>query len=349
MLVRCTGQFVRICIIILIPYDKTDIMSQHDKTKTNKLKKDKESNTNDVKDQKAQIQCIDINNLLDDEIGIVLNRDIRKVREILVLSGGGTKGVAQLGALHCLKKNNLLDNIKTIAATSAGAATGMLLCAGYLPMEFFKFIKLVNLPQMKKLDPQNVITKYGLDDGTRLMLVLTKLIVAKGFTSDVTFKEFYKRTKKTLIITGACINDKKVYYFSHTTYPDMKVLDAVRISVSIPIIFTPCVFEGKIFVDGGCIDNFPIHLFDDQLDRVIGIYVTDHRDIVKEIKFIEDYLTNTMQCLFEGLTHRDVRAYHKHIIQIRCSKISESQTDLINMFDEGYDAAHKKILNCDFM
>src|ERR1700722_13424536 len=123
---------------------------------------------------------IDINSFLDNEISHLLNRDIKRERDILVLSGGSTKGVAQIGALQCLKKNNMLKNIKTIAATSAGSMTGLLYCAGYQPIELYKFIKWIDLEMVKKLDAQNVITKYGLDDGTRMMLVLKKLIIAKG-------------------------------------------------------------------------------------------------------------------------------------------------------------------------
>lgn len=285
----------------------------------------------------------DINNILDDEINQLLNHNVSRAKEILVLSGGATKGVAQLGALHCLKKNNMLDKINTIAATSAGSAIGMLYCAGYQPMEFFKFIKLLNLDQTKKMETHNIVTKYGFDDGSRIMLVLTKLMNAKGFGSETSFKEFYIKTKINLIVTGACINDKKIYYFSHTNYPKMKILEAVRISMSLPIIFTPCTFEGKIFIDGGCIDNFPIHLFEDQLDKVIGIYVTETRETVQEIKFVEDFLINTIQCLFEGMTHRDTKTYNKYVINIKCTRCTESQTDLTNMFDEGFIVTQKKI------
>jgi predicted acylesterase/phospholipase RssA len=285
----------------------------------------------------------DINKELDSEIELILNKKPKCIKEILVLSGGGIKGAALLGALHCLKKKNLLNNIKTIAATSAGACTAMLLCAGYNPMEFFTFIKLIDLNKLKKIEAHNMITKYGLDDGTRMMMMMKKLLLEKGYSPDISFKEFFLKTKINLIITGACINDKKIYYFSHTNYPDMLVLDAIRISISIPIVFTPCIFEKKIFVDGGCIDNFPIHLFDSEIDKVIGIYVTDTRHIAKKIKSIEDYLLNTIECLFEGLTQRDVRPYYKYIIQIKCNKTSEAQIDLINMFDEGYSVAQKKI------
>jgi predicted acylesterase/phospholipase RssA len=294
---------------------------------------------------------MDINNILDNEIENILHKELRKelykepkhLKQILVLSGGSTKGVAQLGALHYLKKNNLLNNINTISATSVGSCVGLMLIIGYSPIEFFKFIKLLDLSQLKKIDTHNVIAKYGLNDGSRLMFVLKKLMKAKGYNDDISFKELYKKTKINLIITGVCINDKKAYYFSHTKYPDMKVLDAIRISVSVPIYYTPFVFEEKIFIDGGCIDNFPIHLFENELEKVIGIYVTEDTNVVKNIKFIDDYLMNTIECLFEGMAHRDIRAYQKYTIQIKCKKSSDEPNDIISMFDEGYLAAQDKV------
>ncbi len=285
----------------------------------------------------------DINFRIDTDINKLLNKNVKKVKDILVLSGGSIKGISQIGALHCLKKNNMLNNIKNIAATSVGSMVGLLICVGYQPIELFKFMKLLNLSQLKKLNMQNIMTKYGLDDGTRIKLVLKKLINAKGYDSNITFKDFYKKTQINFIVTGACINDKKIHYFSHTEYPEMKVLDAIRISISIPLIFTPCVYEGKIFIDGGCIDNFPIHLFENDIDRVIGIYVSEYRQTVQDIKFLEDYLNNTIQCLFEGITFRDTLSYNKSVIKIKCLYNGESLTDVVSLFDDGYNAAQAKI------
>jgi NTE family protein len=42
----------------------------------------------------------------------------------------------------------------------------------------------------------------------------------------------------------------------------MPIHIAVRISMSIPFLFVPVTFEDKILVDGGIIDNYPIHVFD---------------------------------------------------------------------------------------
>lgn len=298
---------------------------------------------------------LDINLQLDTEIDKLLNRNNnKKIKTILVLSGGGPKGIAQLGALHCLKKNNMLDNIKNIAATSVGSMVGLLYSIGYQPFELFKFLRLIDLNKINNMDAHNLISKYGLDDGTRMILVLKKLLNAKGYDSDISFKNLYKKTKINLIVTGSCINDKKIYYFSHTSYPDMKVLDAVRISISVPIIFTPCVFEGKIFVDGGCIDNFPIHLFSNTIENVIGVYVAENREYVQEIKFIEEYLNNTIQCLFEGVAQRDTLLHSKHIVHIKCSypknskDSKESDIEIVDLFDNGYVTTQNKIDAGDF-
>jgi predicted acylesterase/phospholipase RssA len=288
----------------------------------------------------------DISNISSISINEIMS--VPKNRDILVLSGGSSKGVAQLGALHCLKKYNMLSKVNTIAGTSVGSMVGLFYIIGYQPLELYKFISLVDLEMVKKINAHNVITKYGLDDGSRMMLVVKKLMSAKEYDPDITFLELYTKTCITFFVTGACINDKKAYYFSHNDNPNMKVIDAIRISISLPIVFTPCIYEGKIFVDGGCIDNFPIHLFRNDMDRVVGIYVSECRKVVNDIKYIEDYLINIIECLLEGITYRDTNNSHKCVIVIRCSKSGETSDDIANMFDEGYLATEAKIKASDF-
>lgn len=294
----------------------------------------------------------DINDILDSEINNLLNKKStsKHVKDILVLSGGSIKGIAQLGALHCLKKNKIIDkNIKTIASTSAGAITGVLYCVGYQPLEIYKILKLVDFGMIKNINPENIMSKYGLDDGVRVMLVIKKLITAKGYDQNITFLQLYKKTGITFIVTGTCINDKKIYYFSHKTSPNMIVMEAIRISISVPILFTPYEYEGKMFIDGGCIDNFPIHLFEKDIERVIGIYLTEERQKIHQIKYIDQYLIHMIDCLFEGIAHRDTRSYNKYIIKIECTKTGDSPSDMMILFDEGYKTAQNKIDSGDFL
>ena len=288
---------------------------------------------------------MDINNMIDNEINKILDKKNNKDIDTLILSGGSIKGIAQLGALHCLLEHKIIemDKIKNIAGTSAGTMVGLLLCIGYKPIEVFRFMKLVNLEKTRKIDMSNLITKFGLDNGKRIMLVLTKLLKSCNYSEDITFKELYNTTFINFIVTGSCINDKKVYYFSHTDYPDMKVLKAIRISMAIPIFFTPVKYENKIFIDGCCLDNYPIHLFNNRLDNVLGLYVLDNREYVSNIKCIEDYLSNTMNCLLDGMVQKIDGIYKNHTITITCNNFGDTISDVISLFDTGYNSIMAKI------
>ncbi len=285
-----------------------------------------------------------MNHKIDNKINSILGRIISvngNKKDILILSGGAIRGLAQMGALYCLEKKNMLQDIKTFACTSVGSVIGLLTVIGYKPLELYKFMKLLEMEKIKKMDPFNVISKFGFDDGNRFMLVVEKLLTAKNMSKDITFKELYRKTHLNYIVTGSCINSKTVYYFSHVNYPNMKVLEAVRISIAVPILFTPHKFESKLFIDGGVIDNYPIHLFEKELHKVIGIYVTDYRKYIENIDNIEDYLKDAVQCLGEGIACICIRGYEKQTIFIKCKSAGETIEQFAQMFEDGYDAANK--------
>lgn len=248
------------------------------------------------------------------------NTNTKKTK--LILSGGGVKGIAHLGGLQALEELGLLRDIDTYVGTSVGALILALLVISYTPNELFQFISEINLNKFKELSFNNLLKLFGLDDGKRVEIVIKKLFTGKNIDPCITFEELYKKTGKTLIITGSCLNDKKAYYFSHTNSPDMAIWLAVRISISIPVYFAPVKYKDKMFVDGGCIDNFPIQLFNHCLDEVIALYLTDIRDNVSDITNIEDLLLHIIQCLFEGVTCNSLKGYEKYTIKISLKKIS---------------------------
>lgn len=288
---------------------------------------------------------MDINNIIDNKINVLLNKKNDRYIDTLILSGGSIKGISQLGALHCLLEHKIIDicKIKNIAGTSAGSMVGLLICIGYQPYKIYKFMKLLDLQKTRKINMSNLITKYGLDNGDRIMLVIKKLLNTYDYSEDITFKELYNRTFINFIVTGTCINDKKIYYFSHNNYPDMKVLTAIRISMAIPLFFTPVKYENKIFIDGCCLDNYPIHLFKEKLDNVIGLYIIDKKKHINNITCIEDYLTNTIYCLLDGMIQKTGGMYEKHTIMISCDNTGDTIQDVISLFDTGYNTIISKI------
>ncbi len=117
---------------------------------------------------------------------------------------------------------------------------------------------------------------YGWYRGREFEKCLAQLIENKTGNSEISFLELHQKGAKDLYITGTCLNKQKLIVFSFENYPHMKVKDAVRISMSIPLYFEAVFIDsaGKvithpkqkkgldIMLDGGFIANFPIKIFD---------------------------------------------------------------------------------------
>lgn len=220
-------------------------------------------------------------------------------KSILVLSGGGIKGLVMLGALHSLYISGYLNKINTYAGSSVGAIISVLLIIGYKPDEIYNKLKKTPFEKLTNVKISN-LSEWGLDDGSRLNTFIKELLKNKNYDYNTTFKNLFDKTKKILYITGACLNDKKCYYFSHLETPDLKILDALRISYSVPFYFTHIEHDGKTFVDGSCIDNFPIKLFKDNIEKVIGLYITSPVNTVNQIDSFESYIINLFNLLIEN-------------------------------------------------
>ena len=289
------------------------------------------------------INKISICQNLDKEIDSILEKQNTKHKSILVLSGGGVKGVVHLGVIDELIHREIFKYFDTFACTSVGALIGVLITCGYSPKDVIKLLSMLGVDKLKSPQIQNLLTEFGFDSGDRFILVLKKIVEAKGFNADFTFKDHYRKTNKKLIITGTCINDKKVYYFSVDTFPHMPVLTAARISMSVPGYFTPVSYEGKLFLDGGCIDNYPIRLFADKLDKVLGVYIANIIHSSKKIEHLEGFIINTIDCLLEGHVYSSCNTYEKYTIKINIDlsmfEYNLSKDQLYELFDKGKKAA----------
>lgn len=199
--------------------------------------------------------------------------DIIKVKknieyENLVFEGAGTKGIAYCGALHVLELLGILSKIKRYAGSSAGAIIAMLLAIGYNVEEITKithdtdFKKFIDDKTGMFRDVYCIMNYYGYCDGAYFLSYVEKLIEAKTGNGNMTFAELLKYNSKELVITGTNITHMNTVYFSHLNHPNMAIKDAVRISMSIPFLFVPVKLNDCYMVDGGVIDNYPIHIFD---------------------------------------------------------------------------------------
>ena len=190
----------------------------------------------------------------------------------LVFSGGGLKGIAEIGALLVIRElllnkcitipNHIITHtdadvcdFKGFAGTSMGSVIAVLLAVGYTSQEILDLTLNLDFNKFKDdnsnflIDIYSLLKTYGWCPGNTLEEYIGVLVKNKTGNAAYTFQDLYETSKKTLIIVGTDINAMKPVYFSHKTYPSMPIKDAVRISTSIPVFYKP------MMVDVHAIDN----------------------------------------------------------------------------------------------
>ena len=207
--------------------------------------------------------------------------------ENLVFEGGGVRGIAYAGVLKALEEKKILEEVKRVGGTSAGAITALMVSIGYSAAEFKAIIDSTDFSEfndgkhMFVGGTKRLVKQYGWYKGEAFLDWLGKLIKRKCGNENITFSQLKEKGFKELKITGTCLNKQKLIVFSNENYPNMPIKNAVRISMAIPYYFGAVFTDssGKIYdqnidslkldvmVDGGVLANYPFFLFDEYNDH----------------------------------------------------------------------------------
>lgn len=264
----------------------------------------------------------------------------------LAISGGGIKGSAIIGSLSVLYENRLLDKLEAFIGSSVGGLICFLLNIGYTHQELKEILLNIDFSQYRELQFSSIIDNWGFDSGDKLIRLLIAIIKQKDIESNITFKELYEKTNQLLVLTGSELTSNQGIYYNHETYPDMKVLDAIRITISFPLVFSPFTNDGKILIDGAMFSPYPIDYFKD-IKTKIGIVIHNpHND--NTITSCEEYLTTLFKCMSERYERLFLKDYKDDSIIIEVNNIhgmdfNLSKDDKYEMFKLGSETAQKYI------
>ena len=206
----------------------------------------------------------------------------------VVLSGGGAKGVAHIGALKVIEKAGLPIDI--ITGTSMGSLVGGLYAIGYNAQSLDSLVRGLDwnylISDRENLNRQSIadrrrhntyILSRGLTFGKRsssdggfitgknIELLLEKLCT--GYNDSLDFN--------TLPIPFACVATDLASY-AEVDFHSGHLPQAMRASMSIPAVFSPVRIDSLVLVDGGMRNNFPTDIAKQMgADIIIGVTVTD--------------------------------------------------------------------------
>lgn len=188
--------------------------------------------------------------------------------DTLILSGGSLFGILYLSVYKFLIDNNLFNDITNFYGVSIGSLACLIGLLGYTYEEMIEcFLMRINITDIIKIDLTNIfkiIKEFGINDGSELENLIKSILEFKGLSPYITMKELYEYTGKNYYIGVSSLINSKYELFDHNNNPDLPVWLAVRMSCSIPILFTPIKYNNDYYVDGGVINNMPIDFIIDK-------------------------------------------------------------------------------------
>lgn len=163
-----------------------------------------------------------------------------KQKVSLVLSGGGARGMAHIGVIEELEKQNF--EIVSITGTSMGALVGGIYATGKLEAYKTWLYSLDKMKIFKLLDFS--FSSQGLVKGDRIINEL------KSFISDEKIEDL---NINYAAVAVDLLNKKEVVINKGS------IFEAIRASIAIPTVFTPITLQDCLLVDGGVLNNIPIN------------------------------------------------------------------------------------------
>lgn len=212
----------------------------------------------------------------------------------LVLSGGGAKGIAHIGVIKALEEYGI--PIDYVAGTSMGAIVGGLYAAGYTPEQMMELLEskdfadwstgtispeLTYYYAVPEPTPQLAGFNLNLSDSVPAKSILPTSLINPLPMNFAFMNLFAKYTAQcngnfdNLFVPFRCVTSD-IYAKHKIVCRSGSFSDAIRASMSFPIVFRPIEMDGVLVYDGGIYDNFPVDVMHEDFnpDIMIGVNVS---------------------------------------------------------------------------
>jgi predicted acylesterase/phospholipase RssA len=275
-------------------------------------------------------------------------KKIPKIKK-LILSGGGIKGIAIASALETLDdKIQLFSTVREIIGSSIGAYIAFFICIGVSLRKIRVIFENIRLDQFQEFDMKMFISKFGFDEGNKMMNFVKAIIQTQGVDPNITFRQLKKISKYRLIITASNISQSAPKYFSAKETPDFSILTALRISGGYPFAFTPVEIDGELYSDGAIISPIATNVITKK-DRKRTLAILCSRPTSQNnIESIYQYILNVIYCIVDSLTEQLAKQLkHKVIIQstIPSMKFNINEEECVLLEKTGEDSAKEWLSN----
>lgn len=265
--------------------------------------------------------------------------------DVIVLGPGGAKGFLELGALLYLFRRGLLSRVNTYVGVSVGSIIALLKVCGYDIKDIITIAADTDIfKDITQISPHEAKENLGLISNEPIKKKLQEC-VEKKFGRVPSMLQLYQTTGLTYSSISYNYSKNRSEVHNHETKPEMDCVAAAMLSMNIPFMFYELFFNGDRYVDGALGNPYPIGLYDDGVNNILGMYIESKIPTTRDFM---SYVHGVIQAPMTELRKRSILAASarcKHIaLQTEnrdTTGISFSAQDKADMIIDGFNIAQR--------
>ena len=248
----------------------------------------------------------------------------------LVLSGGGARGIAHIGALQVFKEKGIVPDM--MSGTSSGALVAALYASGMEPEEILNFVKETEIFSLKKY----ARSKPGFVDTEKFY---------------DRFLDYFKKDSFEVLSIPIKVPATNLLDGGLEVFSEGELIRPILASAAFPGVFAPVKIGDSYYVDGGVLNNFPVDLIANECEKIIGIYVNPfEKRTYKDFK----HSLSVLERAYQIRTANDsLSKFKRCTLVISPSGLKQfnifNLTDLDTIYQLGYEAALRTLDASEFV
>lgn len=179
----------------------------------------------------------------------------------VTFSSGGVRLIGQLGVLAQLREEGLMDSVTEWYGCSGGCIPALIGAIGCSPAWIADMIRHMNIQSALQYDAVSISafpTTWGITNGAELQQFMCALIDTwQPGCSAWTFSDLTRETGAGVTFIATNVSRRCQAVFNVKNTPTMRIMDAIRASMAIPLVFTPSLIADDYHCDGSVLEYFP--------------------------------------------------------------------------------------------
>jgi NTE family protein len=288
-------------------------------------------------------------------LGLAAATPAARPRIGLVLSGGSALGLSHVGVLRWLEDHHV--PIDYVGGTSMGGLVGGLYATGHNSAEIGKFVAEIDwtsifnssapfeyLQFRRKQDRRDFPNSLdiGLRHGVRLPTGLSSghevgLDISRFAAPYAEINSFDDLPTPFRCVATDLIEGKEVV-FRKGDLPT-----ALRATMSLPAVFSPMLYDGKMLVDGALLDNLPVTVVKDMgADLIIAVTLVDPPAKRTDLESLLGVAGRSLTVMIDDNERRHMALADILIAPDLAGIRSTGYASYLELDQRGYEAAEKK-------